>query len=308
MDDKKRERYLDKAPQPQRIEGAVYIALALSALFTLSVKAEPAALRSPDATVYEQTSEESSPVGNLVEGGSFEYIGDVTAEDGSVWRQITTANGITGYIKGDREIETGMTQEPAPENQGGQESSVEEDDRNRQVAENFSGENASEESREAGQDQGETSGQAEGEAAEGGEEEAAEDREGDNAEAPEEEDTQESGITAFPMQNGQAKKYVVDSAQKIKERTDGEGLNADIKDTAGRKAGMDLAVIAGIAITLLCSVTIYICWERMKLLKGGRIEAERTDLDRNKDRRKTERKKHGQKRRSARIIQGKKRN
>ena len=300
MDDKKRERYLDKASQPQRIEGAVYIALALSALFTLSVKAEPAALRSPDATVYEQTNEESSPVGNLVEGGSFEYIGDVTAEDGSVWRQITTANGITGYIKGDREIETGMAQEPAPENQGGQESSDEEDD--------FSGENASEESREAGQDQGETSGQTEGEAAEGGEEEAAEDREGDNAEAPEEEDTQESGITAFPMQNGQAKKYVVDSAQKIKERTDGEGLNADIKDTAGRKAGMDLAVIAGIAITLLCSVTIYICWKRMKLLKGGRIEAEKTDLDRNKDRRKTERKKHGQKRRSARIIQGKKRN
>lgn len=300
MDDKKRERYLDKAPQPQRIEGAVYIALALSALFTLSVKAEPAALRSPDATVYEQTSEESSPVGNLVEGGFFEYIGDVTAEDGSVWRQITTANGITGYIKGDREIETGMAQEPAPENQGGQESSDEEDD--------FSGENASEESREAGQDQGETSGQAEGEAAEGGEEEAAEDREGDNAEAPEEEDTQESGITAFPMQNGQAKKYVVDSAQKIKERTDGEGLNADIKDTAGRKAGMDLALIASIAITLLCSVTIYICWKRMKLLKGGRIEAEKTDLDRNKDRRKTERKKHGQKRRSARIIQGKKRN
>ena len=300
MDDKKRERYLDKASQPQRIEGAVYIALALSALFTLSVKAEPAALRSPDATVYEQTNEESSPVGNLVEGGSFEYIGDVTAEDGSVWRQITTANGITGYIKGDREIETGMAQEPAPENQGGQESSDEEDD--------FSGENASEESREAGQDQGETSGQTEGEAAEGGEEEAAEDREGDNAEAPEEEDTQESGITAFPMQNGQAKKYVVDSAQKIKERTDGEGLNADIKDTAGRKAGMDLAVIAGIAITLLCSVTIYICWKRMKLLKGGRIEAEKTDLDRNKDRRKTERKKHGQKRRSVRIIQGKKRN
>ncbi len=300
MDDKKRERDWDKAPQPQRIEGAVYIALALSALFTLSVKAEPAALRSPDATVYEQTSEESSPVGNLVEGGFFEYIGDVTAEDGSVWRQITTANGITGYIKGDREIETGMAQEPAPENQGGQESSDEEDD--------FSGENASEESREAGQDQGETSGQAEGEAAEGGEEEAAEDREGDNAEAPEEEDTQESGITAFPMQNGQAKKYVVDSAQKIKERTDGEGLNADIKDTAGRKAGMDLALIASIAITLLCSVTIYICWKRMKLLKGGRIEAEKTDLDRNKDRRKTERKKHGQKRRSARIIQGKKRN
>ena len=300
MDDKKRERDWDKAPQPQRIEGAVYIALALSALFTLSVKTEPAALRSPDATVYEQTSEESSPVGNLVEGGFFEYIGDVTAEDGSVWRQITTANGITGYIKGDREIETGMAQEPAPENQGGQESSDEEDD--------FSGENASEESREAGQDQGETSGQAEGEAAEGGEEEAAEDREGDNAEAPEEEDTQESGITAFPMQNGQAKKYVVDSAQKIKERTDGEGLNADIKDTAGRKAGMDLALIASIAITLLCSVTIYICWKRMKLLKGGRIEAEKTDLDRNKDRRKTERKKHGQKRRSARIIQGKKRN
>ena len=67
------------------------LVIASTGPFLLLVQAEPATLRSPDATVYEQTNEGSNAVGNLVEGGSFDYIGDVTAEDGSVWHQITTS-------------------------------------------------------------------------------------------------------------------------------------------------------------------------------------------------------------------------
>ncbi len=308
MDDKKRERYLDKAPQPQRIEGAVYIALALSALFTLSVKAEPAALRSPDATVYEQTSEESSPVGNLVEGGSFEYIGDVTAEDGSVWRQITTANGITGYIKGDREIETGMAQEPALDGQEAQEPPAGEGDNGQPT------ENSRDEGAQTAQNPGEVPDQTAGEPVEdGGEEEAPEETDEEDTDPPqeaeggEEASRDDSVIPVFHMQNNQTKKYVTDTSQKIKERVSAAGTDADIKDMAGRKGGIDLALTVAVVMAFLCSGTIYICWRRMKRLKGGSIEAEGIDGNRNRARRKAERKKHSQKRKSTKIIQGKKR-
>ena len=281
--------------------GAICIGLSLSVLLSLSVKAEPATLRSTDATVYEQTSEESGPVGNLVEGGSFEYIGDVTAEDGSVWHQITIANGVTGYIRGDREIETGVPQESATDGQEGQETSAEEGDNGQTI------ENPPEEGMQADQNPEEVPDQTAGESVEDGdEEEVPEESDEEDTELLEEEED-DSVIPVFHMQNNQTKKYVTDTSQKIKERVSAAGTDADIKDMAGRKGGIDLALTVAVVMAFLCSGTIYICWRRMKRLKGGSIEAEGIDGNRNRARRKAERKKHSQKRKSTKIIQGKKR-
>ena len=62
--------------------------------FALVADAAPATLKSEDAAIYEQADESSNPVGNLVQGSSFEYLGDVTAEDGTVWHQGSTADGM----------------------------------------------------------------------------------------------------------------------------------------------------------------------------------------------------------------------
>lgn len=140
----------------------------------------------------------------------------------------------------------------------------------------------------------------------GDEEEVPEESDEEDTELLEEEED-DSVIPVFHMQNNQTKKYVADTAQKIKEREDTAELNADIKDMVGRKDGIDLALTAAVAMTFLCGGTIYICRRRMKRLKGGSIEAEGIDGNRNRARRKAERKKHSQKRKSTKIIQGKKR-
>lgn len=96
--------------------GTVCILACIGGDLSLSADAASATLKAQDAVVYEQPDEESSPVGNLVEGSSFEYAGDVTAEDGTVWHQVATADGISGYIKGDLEMEIGE-EEAFPEGQ-----------------------------------------------------------------------------------------------------------------------------------------------------------------------------------------------
>ncbi len=65
------------------------------------VLAAPASLESPSAVVYEQASEGSNAVGNLIQDSTFDYLGDITAEDGSNWHMVTMANGVSGYIRGD---------------------------------------------------------------------------------------------------------------------------------------------------------------------------------------------------------------
>ena len=82
----------------------------------LSVTAAPAVLDSPSAVVYEQMSEKSTPLGNLIQYGSFEYLGDVTAEDGSVWHAVRTQTGTSGYIRGDLAV---SVQEGREEPEGG---------------------------------------------------------------------------------------------------------------------------------------------------------------------------------------------
>ena len=293
--------------------------------FSLSVQAEPATLRSPDATVYEQTSEGSNAVGNLVEGGSFDYIGDVTAEDGSVWHQITTAGGVNGYIRGDREIEMGEA-EPAPEGQEGQEAPAGEGGNGEPAANppEGGGEIApAEEGVNPGEGAGavgeEPRGNGEGNVSapgndnrgdreEPGEEEAPEEGEipEDDAEgAPEDEDA----VPVFNMQNNQTKKYVVDNAQKIKERESFTEVDVGTKASKSRGLRIDKALIAGIAVVLLCGGMIQVCWTRMKRMRKGVSEGSISvsDGNRNRTHRKAERKKHSQKKKSTKIIQGKKR-
>lgn len=96
-----------------------YGKLLVAALFlggsVLPVKAAPAVLDSASAVVYEQMSEASAPLQNLIQDESFEHLGDVTAEDGSLWHAVTTSGGISGYIRGDIEIRARQTQQETPE-------------------------------------------------------------------------------------------------------------------------------------------------------------------------------------------------
>lgn len=72
----------------------------------MTAEAEPASLQSEGAVIYEQTDEGSHAIGNLVQGSSFELLGSVTAEDGSIWYSVS-AFGIQGYIRGNAEIGPG---------------------------------------------------------------------------------------------------------------------------------------------------------------------------------------------------------
>lgn len=295
--------------------GCAVLMIASTEPFLLSAQAEPASLKSAEATVYEQASEGSNPIGNLVEGGSFDYLGDVTAEDGSVWHQITTAGGASGYIRGDREIEIGAT-EAAPQGQEGEAPPAGEGGNGEPV------ENAPEADTQEGAEPGEgtreeepgENGRENGEMpandnredrGEAGEEEGEEAPEEDGEGIPEDEDA----VPVFSMQNNQAKKYVVDNSQKIKER--GSFAEIDVGIEAGKSRGLriDKALIAGIAVVVLCGGMIQICWTKMKRMRKGAGEGSISIPDGNKNRthRKAERKKHSQKKKSTKIIQGKKR-
>lgn len=299
---------------------ALIVALILEGPFTMSVKAEPATLRSPDATVYEQAGEGSNAVGNLVEGGTFEYIGDVTAEDGSVWHQVQTASGITGYIKGDKEIETGREvpdgNQAAPEGEGGNGGETgQPPETDPAVGGEAEGNPAGE---EAAPDPGEGT-DTDGEEPEGETEEEEDVEEGEEAgqdgdegalEGDAGEDLGEDGaVPVFHMQNNQAKKYVVERSQKVKERGSYVQTGIDTESINGKRGGADLALIVGIAVVLLCSEVIHICWKRIKRMRKGSSGAGSSSLEGNraKPHRKAERKRHSQKKKSTRIIQGKKR-
>lgn len=80
----------------------------------MAAKAEPAALESMSAVVYEQASKESNPVGNLIQGSTFDLQGTVTAEDGSTWYIAVTSNGVQGYFQGDIRVGA-STEEAAPQ-------------------------------------------------------------------------------------------------------------------------------------------------------------------------------------------------
>lgn len=302
------------------IRGIVLVLfLALTEPFPLAVKAEPATLRSPDATVYEQTNEGSNPIGNLVEGGSFDYIGDVTAEDGSVWHQITTANGATGYIRADKEIETGAG-EPAPEGEQeapAGEGSVGNDAGGAPQANPTEGQELEGNSTEEGAGEGENPEEAGGDDREAPEEngteagEAGQDGDGELSEGGEGEALDEGeAVPAFHMQNNQAKKYAAQSSQKVKERESFAQWEIDAEDITGKRVRIDFPLVAGIIVVFFCGGIISICWKGMRRMKRGSGESANSVSDTNKGKahKRAERKRHSQKRKSTKIIQGKKRN
>ena len=229
--------------------------------FTLYVKAEPAILTSPDAAVYEQADEDSSPVGNLVEGSVFEYLGDVTAQDGSVWHQIQTAGGTAGYIRGDKEIEkeqeediegTGQPTAKAPAEDG-------EGNEDRETTGN-----------------GETADEAEGEEADEAEDGINKDYE---------------PISNEPVQNNRSKKYSLNAAAKIKERENGREIDTGAESAKRKNTGVDLTLIIGMAVIFFCSGTMYLCVSRIKTLKGKAGAQEAPDEGRSRTLKKAERKK-----------------
>lgn len=277
------------------------LVLAKAGGFSLSVQAAPATLKAPDATVYEQANEGSNAVGSLVEGNSFEYIGDVTAEDGSVWHQITTANGATGYIRGDRELEL-REEEPGPQGQEGQnepegQDAPAENGGDTTPAENGPGENGP---TEGGQGVGENTGEAAG----GTDEEMPEDD--GTEETPEEgsgEDEEDPGdgdgmVAAGNMRNDQTKKYVLDVSAKVKERESFGEINTDIEGVKRKKAGADMTLMIGMSVLCFCAWAVIVCLSRMRRLKWGTDGEEVPDPGRRRVQRKIEKKKHNQKRKA----------
>ena len=258
--------------------------------FVLSAKAAPATLRSSDATVYEQTNEESNAIGNLVEGSSFEYIGDVTAEDGSVWHQITTSNGATGYIRGDREMEIGE-EEPAPE-EGGEEPVPEgepaPEEGNDPGDQNLPEEGGGEPTPEESEPEADT------------EEDRNEDEDGDNPEEGEE--LEEDGLTSevSRVENHRAKSYALDISGRIKGKED--IVPAMKMDTEGErlKTGkkIDITALLSILMILGCAGVMYLCTKRIKRLRTGTEEKRSAGINENKLRKKADKRKRGQKRKN----------
>lgn len=92
---------------------AVWFCLLLG-MGKMTAKAESALLVSKTAAIYENMDEESSVVGNLVQGSSFELFGSTAAEDGSMWYHVS-AYGVAGYVRGNVEIERGSGEQALPE-------------------------------------------------------------------------------------------------------------------------------------------------------------------------------------------------
>lgn len=274
------------------------MASACTGSFLLAAKAAPAVLSSPDATVYEQADEGSNAVGNLVEGSSFEYIGDVTAEDGSTWRQITTASGAAGYIKGDREIEVGE-EGASPESR---QAPVGEDGLTAEAEagseEGGAGEEASPEESGAGAEAGSEEGAAEED--ENGREEGEPQADGDGLETPEDNDSDDLIMAdSSSRQNNRIKTYSLDTSGRIKENlsalSDGGTVKARSRQAAGR---IDLTLLLSTAVVLLGAITVSFFGRKMKRLRPGTGDSEATKESRNKTDRKNEKKTGNRKRRA----------
>lgn len=193
--------------------------------FPLIVQAAPATLNSPEAAVYEQADEGSRTVGNLVEGSTFEYMGDVTAEDGNVWHQITTAGGTVGYIRGDREIETGEAEQSQEEEQTAAEQSPE-----------------VEQSQEEEQTAGEQSSHTEDNGGPAPVENVPE----EGTEEPENAGTAD-GMEERPL-NNQPKKYVLTDSAKIKERESLTKIDSGGGRMESKRTGADITLFFGAAL------------------------------------------------------------
>lgn len=303
------DRKLNRRENPKAISlsgsltGVRHIALAAvsAGFFTLPALAAPASLTSPDATVYEQTSEESNPLGSLVEGSLFEYIDDITAEDGSVWHQVITAGGVSGYIRGDREMEI-IEGETVRENQ--EVPAAEDGDDNESVPEEQS-------ESMLGTDSGEAADRGDTEAGGGEDVENREGADREDAEGDAGEGTDDSvAVTVMNMQNNQAKSYRLDTSEKIKQRRVLTEADSHIKETetTKRTSKTDTALLLGIAVIICCGIVVYLFWGRMKHLKPGKEEEGLRRENKNRVHKKNDKKNTARKRRAGDSLQGRKGN
>lgn len=219
--------------------------IAWAEVFSLSVWAASATLESESAVIYEKPDEESTPTGNLVRGSAFEYLGDITAEDGSVWRQITIAGGIAGYIRGNIAIE------------GAQEASEV-----REVQEAFAEGDALPDEADMREEESEAAGEAE---EDGGQEDENFGKAGEK-----EKENGEEIIAAGKIENNRTKNYATGLSGKIKVK-DGIAKDAERKIpeeekvTAGLK--IDITLFSGMGIVIACTIIIYILWIKIKRLR-----------------------------------------
>ena len=288
----------------------------------LTVYAEPAALRSAEATVYEQAGEGSNPVGNLVEGSTFDYIGDVTAEDGSVWHQITTSNGTTGYIRGDREIETGVEEpgagaegepeagnpegqtppegEAAPENPEGQNPPEGEG-----AVENPEGQNPAEGQVTPPEENGgeRTNPDGDRNGAPGQEEDNPEEDDPDSEDSDEEDPDGEAsdGNGGYGVENHRTKSYSMGMTGRIKGKEDAvPAMKMDTESLDQGKSGIriDKTLFLGIVVIFFCAGIVHLCWKKISGMRPGAKEQEKRKAQEEaiaKIRKKSEKKKRSQK-------------
>lgn len=250
----------------------------------LSAEASPASLASGSAVVYEHTSETSAPLENLIQDGSFEYLGDVTAEDGRVWHAVETAGGVSGYIRGDIEIRALQTQQETPEHTENEENAGQAPDEgeNRETPE-------------------------EGAAAQEAPEENGADETGENGEEDGEE-TSEEIPEIQTVENKQAKTYAADAlAKKIRGREDQKAENADAaqeaQDGERKPFGKDVTFLLCILVVGFSAAAAFIFLKKLGKESGKREKspspetavekrAPRNERKRRKSRRKKN-KKHG---------------
>lgn len=254
-----------------RVLGAGYGICALWLIFlaggfALSVQAAPAVLDSASAVVYEQMSEGSTPLANLIQDGQFEYLGDVTAEDGSVWHAVTTQGGTSGYIRGDISVrvredqETEARAEAAEQNQTetpqGDQSEIPEAGAAEMPQEN----QASPAEEPAG----------------AGEETAADEPDGEDGEAAEGDEP--GGETEIlpqqiqPVQNNQAKTYAPEAVgKKIKEQ-ESAGKKDAAADTRvlqgeGKDFGTDWPIVLCIGVFVISGLTALFCVSKIRKIR-----------------------------------------
>ncbi|MCM1135501.1 MAG: hypothetical protein NC400_07985 [Clostridium sp.] len=247
---------------------------AMAGLFPIKVWAVPAALKSQSAVVYGRADGESSPVGNLVQEGPFEYVGDVTGEDGRIWRQVVLPGGITGYIQGNVEIERpdGMQEGQAA---GGEGDAPEEEGAGEEEDGPPEGEEEGERPQAAGEGNGERPGGTEGgnnrETPLG---EAEGDREAPGGDGEGLGNPEGGGETAV-VENHRAKSYEINAAGRIKvkkepaEDTDKEPV---WRGSAGAGFQIDMPLLLGMAAAAACALTAFLFWKKLERMKQGNEE------------------------------------
>lgn len=265
----------------------------------LSAEASPASLTSGSAVVYEHTSETSAPLENLIQDGSFEYLGDVTAEDGSVWHAVKTAGGASGYIRGDIEIRALQTQQEMPEHTGN-EGNAGQTGNGANAGQMGNGANAGQTGEQGAPAAQETAGEN---GAAGTEESEDAETEG-NAEEGGEGEPEET-LQPRTVENNRVKTYAAEAlGKKIKDRenkeTENAGAERKAQDGERKSSGTDRTFLLCIIASVFSAATAFIFLKKLEResekRKKNASAVKRHALKNERKRRKSRRrknKKHG---------------